>query len=201
MMAREVPTPRVAHDDELLMTGIAAGRGDALEELYDRYCVSAYRVAQSVCGDPGHAEEAVQEAFISVWRSAAAYRSQRGTASAWLLTVVRHRAIDIARRNGPHAARRANDDWLDARPAPDDIADQAAAHADAAHLRGLLARLPEAQRRAITLAFYGELSHSEIAARLGLPAGTVKSRIRLGLHKLEADMRTSRATAELVALA
>lgn len=187
MTAAGVAGWEAAHDEQL-MGRIAGGSADALAELYDRYCGRAYRLARTVCRDTGGAEDAVQEAFISIWRSAATYQSQRGTVSAWLLTVVRYRAVDIARRDRIHAAQRASDDGLAVR-APGDVADQAVTRAAAGDLRALLAELPEAQREVITLAFYGELSHTEIAARLDLPAGTVKGRIRLGLQRLRADVQ------------
>jgi RNA polymerase sigma-70 factor (ECF subfamily) len=107
----------------------------------------------------------------------------------WVLTVVRCRAIDIARSNGLHAAHRANDDILHTVHAPDSVAGEVVAHAQARDLLSLLARLPDAEREVITLAFYGQLTHSEIAAYLGLPAGTVKGRMRLGLQRLRDDIQ------------
>ena len=153
-----------APGDEQLMTRLQAGDVDALGALYDRYGDRAYRVARSECRDDAGAEEAVQDAFASIWRSQATYRPQQGTAAAWLLTVVRHRAIALARR------------------------DEAGAPGGEGHLQDLLARLPDAQREAITLAYHGRLTHTEIAQQLRLPPGTVKGRIRLGLHKLRQDM-------------
>lgn len=175
-------------DDEL-MAQVQRGNGDALGALYDRYCDRAYRVARYACGDEGRAEEAVQDAFISIWRSRATYQPQRGPVAAWLLTVVRHRAIDVGRRHQRHAGQRADEAQLDARAAPDDVVAQVSGRADAHTMEAPLARLPEAQREVITLAFYGELTHTEIAAQLGLPPGTVKGRMRLGLNKLRGDIR------------
>jgi RNA polymerase sigma-70 factor, ECF subfamily len=178
-------TARVGtHDDELLMSQVRGGSVDAFEELCERYGARAYRVARSICHDQGHAEDAIQEAFLSIWKSRAAYQSQRGTVAAWLLTTVRYRAIDIARRDHKHAARRASEHTLAAYPTPGALADQVAHRDEADRLRSLLTRLPDAQREVITLAFYGELTHTEIATALGLSAGTVKGRMRLGLHKL-----------------
>lgn len=140
-----------------------------------------------VCRDHGRAEDAVQEAFISLWHSRASYRPDRGPVAAWLLTLVRHRAIDLARRNDKHAARRASEDRLDAHPAtddPDDVAATVARRADAGHLQALLSQLPAPQREVIQLAIYSQLTHSEIAEHLDVPAGTVKGRMRLGLEKL-----------------
>lgn len=170
-------------DDVQLMEQVGSGSADAFGDLYDRYRGRAYRVARSVCYDTGHAEDAVQEAFVSLWRTRAAYNPQRGTVAAWVLTTVRYRAIDVARRNGARAAEQTGDAADDC-PAPGDVAERAITRADAARLQALLEQLPDAQREVIALAFYGELSHSEIAAHLGLPAGTVKGRMRLGLEKL-----------------
>ena len=109
-----------------------------------------------------------------------------------MLAIVRHQAIDIVRRDERHAGRRVSGDWIDARAAPDDTAATVADRADADQLHALLARLPEAQREVITLAFNAQLTHSEIAARLGLPSGTVKGRMRLGLLKLRAELPAAR---------
>ncbi len=175
-------------DDARLMERVQAGRVDAFEELYYRYGDRAYRIARSICFDAGRAEDAVQEAFLSVWRSRAKYRSQRGTVAAWLLSVVRHRAIDEQRRNDRRAAQRADDEQLDDHPAGDDVAHRVVERAEARRLHKLLARLPDAQQEVITLAFYGQLTHTEIGEQLGLPPGTVKGRMRLGLHKLRNDI-------------
>ncbi|MBA3327312.1 MAG: RNA polymerase subunit sigma-24, partial [Solirubrobacterales bacterium] len=105
-----------------------------------------------------------------------------------VLTIARHRAIDIARRNAPHAAHRASDNRLHTLPAPANVAEHVAGRAEAHDLLGLLAQLPDAQREVITLAFYGQLTHTEIAKHLNLPAGTVKGRMRLGLQRLRGDI-------------
>ena len=178
----------LARDDGELMAEATAGSAEAFGELFDRYGDRAYRVALAVCHDDGRAQDAVQEGFLSVWRSRDSYRPQRGTVAAWLLTVVRHRAIDIARSNGRHSARRDSDDQLEARAAPVDVTESVIKRDDADRLQASLALLPDAQAEVITLAFYGQLSHTEIATQLCLPAGTVKGRMRLGLHRLRAAL-------------
>jgi RNA polymerase sigma-70 factor (ECF subfamily) len=177
-----------AVSDDDVMACVKTGSMVALSVLYDRYCDRAYRVAWSVCRDAGRAEEAVQEAFISIWKTRMTYVAGAGKVAAWVLTVVRYRAIDIARRNGPHAAHRASDDILRTVRAPDSVAAQVATRAEARDVLSLLAALPDAQREVITLAFYGQLTHSEIAAHLALPLGTVKGRMRLGLQRLRWQM-------------
>ncbi len=174
----------VAPSDAELMEKMSAGSADALGELYDRYSARALRVAWSVCQDRGAAEDAVQEAFVSVFRNRTAYRSQRGTVAAWVMTIVLNRAIDISRAEARHAARRARDDALADLSAPGDVVEETGARIDARRLLSALRALPPAQREAITLAYYGGMTHDEIAERLGVPSGTVKGRMRLGVEKL-----------------
>lgn len=174
--------------DEHLMERLQAGELDALAALYDRYFQRAHHFAMSVCHDRSRAEDAVQEAFLSLWRSRDTYHRDRGTVAAWLLTVVRHRAVDAGRRDDRHASRCVADDCLEAHASDDDIQAAVAETDHARHLRSLLAALPEPQREVITLAFYGHLTHFEIARQLDLPPGTVKSRMRLGLEKLRASV-------------
>ncbi len=187
MTALHGSADRPAITDTQVMAGVQGGSTAAFEVLYDRYCDRAYRVARSVCRDDGRAQEAVQEAFISIWRSRSSY-DDRGNVAAWVLTMVRHRAIDTARRNGPHAAHRANEDLLQTARAPDRVAEQVADRDQARDLLSVLARLPDDQRDVITLAFYGQLTHLEIAAHLDLPLGTVKGRIRLAMERLRGDI-------------
>jgi len=171
------------------MASVKAGSVAAFGVLYDRYCNRAYRIARAVCGDDGCAQEAVQETFMSVWNSRATYVS-RGAPAAWVLTLARHRAIDVARRNHSHVANRASDTMLDVAPARGDLADDVVAAVTGDVVRALLRGLPDNQREAVTLAFYGQLSHTEIAVHLGVPVGTVKGRVRLGLEKLRYDLAT-----------
>jgi RNA polymerase sigma-70 factor, ECF subfamily len=178
----------VARDDDQLMKQIESGNADAFEELYARYYSRAYRVAWSVCRDDGRSEEAVQDSFVSIWRSPGTYRPERGTVAGWLLCVVRYRAIDVARGDARHATRRAHSDTIGSRATPGDMSDEVAAGDDADRLAGLLRLLPDAQQEVIALAFYGQLTHAEIATQLGLPPGTVKGRMRLGLQKLRVDI-------------
>ncbi len=178
----------LARGDRELMDAVRGGSAEAFDELFERYCDRAYRVALAVCRDDGRAQDAVQEGFLSVWRSRDSYAPQAGSVAAWLLTVVRHRAIDIARSNGRHSARRDSDARLAAHPAPTDVSESVINGDDADRLRASLAMLPDAQAEVITLAFYGQLTHTEIAAQLGLPTGTVKGRMRLGLHRLRTSL-------------
>jgi len=177
-----------AGDDNEVMAGVKAGSVDALGVLHDRYCDRAYRVARSVCRDDGRAQEAVQETFISIWMTRGSYQKGRGNVAAWVLSIARYRAIDIARRNAPHAAHRASDERLHTMPAPGSVAELVVEQAQARDLQDLLAQIPDAQREVITLAYYGQMTHTEIAEHLHLPAGTVKGRMRLGLQRLRSDI-------------
>jgi len=156
----------------------------ALGALYTRYAVRAYSLARAVCHRADVAEDVVQDAFISIWRSRATYRAADGDVAGWVMSVVRHRAIDAVRRH--HVRDRWYDDPENAREqaSGEDIADDATAADEARRLRALLALLPSAQRDVVVLAYYGELTHVEIAAHLNLPLSTVKGRMRLALERL-----------------
>lgn len=185
-MPRRAGADRSILDDDQVMAAVKVGSVAAFKVLYERYCDRVYRVARSVCGDDGRAQEAVQEAFISIWRTRANYDGCR-TVAPWVLTVARNRAIDIARRNEARAVHRAGDDRLDDVPAAGVIPEQVVPDDPARHVMSALAELPDAQREVLTLAFYGQLTHNEIGAHLKLPLGTVKGRMRLALNRLRED--------------
>jgi RNA polymerase sigma-70 factor (ECF subfamily) len=153
-----------------------------LEALYEEYHRQALGLALRVLGNMGEAEEVVQEAFLAAWRSAHTYDATRGSTRTWILTLVRNRAIDVVR-----ARMRRPVQPLDATFDPPDSSDvplQAALNVDAARVAEALFLLPAEQRAVIELAYSSGLSHTEIAARLSVPVGTVKGRIRLGLDRL-----------------
>jgi RNA polymerase sigma-70 factor, ECF subfamily len=173
--------------DAGLMRAVQAGERSALAELYDRFAVRAYRTAFAVCHDRDCAEDAVQDAFVSMWASRATYEPGRGSVVGWAMTIVRHRAIYLARRR---SAARLDEGpaRLDDQPASDDVPTDFALRAETEELTGLLARLPPTQREVIRLGFFEGLTHEEIARRLALPPGTVKGRMRLGLTKLRSAL-------------
>lgn len=156
----------------------------AFAALYDRYAATAHRVACSVCARSDRAEDVVQEAFVAIWRRRSTFRCQSEGFAAWALTIVRNRAIDAARAEAARYRWWHGDAALEEQPAKVDVESDAAAADAAARLRAVLAQLPEAQCEVIALAFYGQLTHREIAAHLGLPEGTVKGRMRSGLARL-----------------
>jgi len=188
-----LPDPRVgstmrrqhAHlSDEALVALVARGDEAALGELYDRVGRVAYGLAYRVLRDERLAEDAVQEGFLALWRTAAAFRAERAKASTWILTLVHRRAVDLVRRE----ERRRTE------PLGDEVgadASQTEATEEAAWLRferervqAALRQLPDVQREAIELAYYGGFSQSELAERLGVPLGTIKSRMFAGLARL-----------------
>lgn len=174
------------HDDQV-MAAVKAGSVAAFDVLYDRYCDRVYRVARSVCRDDARARDAVHEAFISIWRTRANYDDRR-TVATWVLTAARDRALDVARRNKPHAVRRGDDDRHERGAAAGASAEQVVADDQACDLLITLAKLCDAQREVITLACYGQLTHTEIAAHLNLPLGIVEGRMRLALGQLQREI-------------
>jgi RNA polymerase sigma-70 factor (ECF subfamily) len=172
--------PSAAPDEELIAR-VCWREEPALSEIYDRYGRLVYSVALRIVGDRGAAEEVVQDVFQAVWQSAGSFQPS-GNFSAWLIGIARHRAIDATRSRRYRS--RAREDMLD----DDRLVGAADSPAEAlmlrAIVRGALEQLPASQRQAIELAYYGGLTHTEIAARLGEPVGTVKSRMRIGLTRL-----------------
>jgi RNA polymerase sigma-70 factor (ECF subfamily) len=178
-------TARVEDDDQL-MVRVQHGEASAFEELYDRHARAAMRVARHVRSDLG--EEAVQEGFVSVWRSRDTYDSAQGSVRGWILAIVRRRALDLVRFETHRAATTSA--WrLDLKPGPGVLEHDIIAAEDARRLREMIGDLPPLQREVIVLAYFAGLTHTEIAARLRLPAGTVKGRMRLGMTKLRHDER------------
>ncbi len=174
----------LAHlSDEALVALAARGDETALAELYDRVGRVAYGLAFRVLRDDRLAEDAVQEAFLAVWRTAAAFRPERAKASTWILTLVHRRAVDLVRREERRRADPLDDEVRDAA-----TTDSAEAEAwlgfERDRVQAALKALPDAQREAIELAFYGGFTQSELAERLGQPLGTIKSRMFAGLARL-----------------
>lgn len=167
--------------DEQVLEAVGRGDDDALGVLYDRFGRPAYRLAFRILRDSALAEDAVQEAFLAVWRSADAYKRERAKPSTWILTVVHRRAVDLVRRE---QSRRGEP--LEVAPEPvSGPADEDAVLRDRrAAVQAALTELPGEQRQALELAYYGGLTQSELAERLGVPLGTVKSRMFAGLGRL-----------------
>lgn len=167
------------------MAFVHQGDARAFEVVFDRHADAAFSLAYRMCGRRSTAEDVVQEAFLSLWRSGARYDPSRGSVRSWILGVVRNRSVDLFRRDVVRTARDVNaDDAVQRLPAVDDVAGEAERREDAGQIRRALRELPADQRRVIELAYFGGFTHSQIAELLALPAGTVKGRMRLGLTKL-----------------
>jgi RNA polymerase sigma factor (sigma-70 family) len=170
--------------DEALVALVARGDEDALAELYDRVSRIAYGLALRVLRDERHAEDAVQEAFLQVWRSAANFRAERAKASTWILTLVHRRAVDLVRREERRQAEPLGDDEERAGQAHEQTEEAAWLRFERERVQAALGQLPDVQREALELAYYGGFSQSELAERLGVPLGTIKSRMFAGLARL-----------------
>jgi RNA polymerase sigma factor (sigma-70 family) len=178
-----MPRRDLAHlSDEAVIALTARSDDVALAELFDRFGRIAYGLAFRIVRDEALAEDAVQEAFLAVWRGASRFMPERAKASTWILTLVHRRAVDLVRRE---QRRRAD-------PLPEtefggteeSAADAAWLHLERQRVQAALARLPDQQREAIELAYYGGFTQSELAERLGEPLGTIKSRMFSGLARL-----------------
>lgn len=176
-MARDL-----AHlSDEALVALVARADEDALAELYERFGSVAYGLALRVVRDAALAEDAVQEGFLTVWRTAIRFVPERARARTWILTLVHRRAVDIVRREQP---RRAEPLPTAAEPVGSLTEDEAWLRLERGRVQSALRRLPDQQREAIELAYYGGFTQSELAERLGEPLGTIKSRMFAGLARL-----------------
>jgi RNA polymerase sigma-70 factor (ECF subfamily) len=177
----------VADDaDRSVLTRVADGELDALDELYDRYKTMAYSIAYRITNDATLAEDVVQDAFLGAWRNAARYVEGRGSVKTWLLSIVHHRAIDAVRRRRPTTDLPEREDVPPPQLRVPDVWGQVAANLDAETVRAAMAVLSDVQREAIEMAYYGGLTQQEIADRTATPLGTVKSRMRLGLLAMRA---------------
>jgi RNA polymerase sigma factor (sigma-70 family) len=173
------------YDDASLGRLIASQDPGALEELYDRHGGACYGLARRVVTDEQLAQDVVQEVFLAIWRGAAKYDGSRGTLSTWLYALTHHKSVDAVRRAQRHSGRRASEDALITEPDPSPAVDeQALASVRRDEVRAALADLPEPQRRALMLAYFGGYSQSEIAAMTGIPLGTVKTRTLAALRRL-----------------
>lgn len=183
MAGAETMATELAHlPDEAVLALVARSDETALAELYDRFGAVAYRVALRILRDPALAQDAVQDAFLTVWRTADRFLAERAKASTWILTLVHRRAVDLVRREQRRRADPLDDAPPDAGGAATD--EEAALRERRREVQAALAQLPFDQRELLELGYYGGLPQSEIAERLGLPLGTVKSRMFAGLGRL-----------------
>ena len=176
--------------DEELMPLIGQKNPEAFAIFYDRHGGVAYSLAYRIVGERGAAEDVTQEAFISIWRSGARFDRARGSVRSWMLSIVRNRAIDALRSRAGKAPPLNFDDetTLGQRPAEERTDEEALQRETATELRGAIGGLPGEQAKVIQLAYFGGFSQSEIAQMLGVPLGTVKGRMRLGLEKIRGEL-------------
>jgi RNA polymerase sigma-70 factor, ECF subfamily len=182
---------RALHDlaDEDLMQLVRKGDSEAFSVIYERHATAAFSLAYRMVGRRNAAEDVVQEAFLSLWRSGGRYDRTRGSVRTWVLGIVHNRAIDALRRSLVHDRRRASDEGIEERfEARERTEVEAARNDEAREVHAALETLPDEQCKVIQLAYFGGFSHSEIAEMLQTPIGTVKGRMRLGLEKMRGQL-------------
>lgn len=185
-------TVEQASDEIRLLADVADGDRAAFRELYSRYSTPLFSLAVRLLGDHGAAEEALQDAFVKIWRSAHTYDARKSRPFTWAVTILRRTCIDYLRkhRRVPAAVPLPEDDSAATELYTRETARRTAESHDAAELvRSSLSALAQPQRSALELALYSTLTHSEIAARLSQPVGTIKTWIRRGLLDLRANLR------------
>ena len=178
-------------DDEALVQRVVQRDAEAFARLYDRHADLVYSVALRVLADPALAQDTVQDVFLRLWRTPAAYDVMRGRFVSWLVSVTRNRAVDEVRMRGRRRVREVGenagvDDPPDGRAEDPQLAVQV--QADRLAVRRALELLPENQRVAVELAYFSGLTQQEIAEHLGQPLGTIKTRTRLAMRKLRAAL-------------
>jgi RNA polymerase sigma factor (sigma-70 family) len=173
-------------EDGQLVQLVAERDDGALEALYDRYGKVAYSLARRVLTDESLAQDVVQEVFLSLWRNAGRFDAGRGTVATYLLSMTHHRAVDVVRREENQRRRRTSDEVLEFEPDPaPGVEAEAEATERRTEVRAALAQLPPAQREALALAYFGGYTQREVASLVGVPLGTVKTRMAAGMRKLK----------------
>ena len=174
--------------DRAWMDRLAGGDLGALDRLYEQYGAMAFSIAYRITGDRSAAEDVVQDAFLGAWRNAGRYAGARGSVRTWLLSIVHHRAIDAIRRRRPTVELPDPEAVLPETLTLPDAWGDVELRLDREAVQVALARISDVQREAIELAYFGGLTQTEIAERTGVPLGTVKGRLRLGLQGLRAAL-------------
>ena len=180
-----------ARRDRELMQRVLADDADAFSAIYDRHARSVYRLAHRMLRERAAAEDVTQEAFVALWRSRHSYRPERGSPGSWLASITRNRAIDAIRRGRAHLCVEL--ETVRDPEAPERTDEEALRRIEAITIGVALQALPEPQRQAVELSYFDGLSHTEISARLGVPLGTVKGRVRLALRKLATQLASPAA--------
>ena len=193
LVTRPARPPQRSSPDAEILRRIAAGDPAAVEDLYDRFRRPAFALARRILADDTLAEDVLQDVFLSVWRDPGAFDGRRGSFSSWLLAMVHHKAVDAVRREESQRRRQglAQDDLALQEPLSGrDVEDEAWSRSVAERVRSALGELPQAQREALTLAYYGGYTQREVAALTGAPLGTVKTRMLAGMRRLRDGLAT-----------
>ena len=187
-VTRPARPPERSSPDADILRRIAAGDAGAVDDLYERFRRPAFALARRILADEVLAEDVLQDVFLSVWRDPGAFDGRRGSFSSWLMAMVHHKAVDAVRREESQRRRQtlAEDDLaLRAPLSTSDVEEEAWALSVAERVRAALGALPESQREALTLAYYGGYTQREVAALTGAPLGTVKTRMLAGMRRLK----------------
>ena len=187
-LASEPPADPEQAEDLHLLGRVAAGDRDAFARLFDRHASVALGLLTRLLGERGSAEEVLQETFLQVWQQARRYQPRLARPRAWILMMARSRALDRLRAQGARERREAAVARWDSTASPPVATANLESEERRRAVAAALETLPAEQRQAIELAFFGGLTHTEIAARLAAPLGTVKSRILLGMNKLRQSL-------------
>ena len=179
-------TPYGGLRDGQLVELVAQQDAGALEALYDRYGRAAYSLARRILTEETLAQDVVQEVFLSLWRDARRFDAGRGTVATYLLSMTHHRAVDVVRREENQRRWRTSDEGLELAPDPKArVEDEVEASERRAEVRSALKDLPDPQRQALLLAYFGGYTQREVAALVGVPLGTVKTRMAAGMRKMK----------------
>jgi RNA polymerase sigma factor (sigma-70 family) len=187
-VTRPARPPERSSPDADLLRRITAGDAAAVDDLYERFRRPAFALARRILADDTLAEDVLQDVFLSVWRDPGAFDGRRGSFSSWLMAMVHHKAVDAVRREESQRRRQslAEDDLRLRVPSSTvDVEEEAWTRSVAERVRAALGDLPEAQREALTLAYYGGYTQREVAALTGAPLGTVKTRMLAGMRRLK----------------
>ena len=183
------PGASLAHDDRSLVALVREGDGGALEILFSRYGRACFGLAKRILVDEQLAQDVVQEVFLAIWRDASRYDAAKGGFSSWLLSMTHHKAVDSVRREETLRKRRTSAELLETREsdAPK-VDDQVWSSMRRARVREVLQTLPDAQREALTLAYFGGYTQREIAGLTATPLGTVKTRMLAGMRRMRESL-------------
>lgn len=183
-------TPYRGLRDGQLVELVAEKDAGALEALYDRYGRAAFSLARRILTEETLAQDVVQEVFLSLWRNAGRFDAGRGTVATYLLSMTHHRAVDVVRREENLRRWRTSDEGLELEADPKvRVEDEVEASERRAEVRAALNELPDAQREALLLAYFGGYTQREVAALVGVPLGTVKTRMAAGMRKMKEALR------------